>query len=337
MTDCAELLALVERLSDFEATAAEKLVAETHLEKCPSCRSHVEFLASLTEESRSMPFPEPPESYWEHLPRKVLDRIDSESRRPSGILSILLAPSMLRWGALGATLLVVTMVGVSVLREDSRTMAPPAMGSLPARVPVAEEQKSPEAEATPATPGSQAQAIAEPSAAPPMARDEAAPAAAQLESLPDAEEREGASAKSPAPAPAAPAEMVATLESNEGVVPSIEKENVYVLESDSRARPTAVPAALSRAVLEDCEALRRAVASLGARRAQTAQTAQTDRPDGSDARFRLAVCSLTSHEREATDELRKRAIEDSESFLAGESEGVRAEEIREKLRRIKPD
>ena len=337
MTDCAELLALVERLSDFEATAAEKLAAETHLEKCPSCRSHVAFLASLTEESRSMPFPEPPESYWEHLPRKVLDRIDSESRRPSGILSILLAPSMLRWGALGATLLVVTMVGVSVLREDSRTMAPPAMDSLPARVPVAEEQKSPEAEATPATPGSQAQAIAEPSAAPPMARDEAAPAAAQLESLPDAEERRGASAKSPAPAPAAPAEMVATLESNEGVVPSIQKENVYVLESESRARPTAVPAALSRVVVEDCEALRRAVASLGARRVQTAQTAPTVRPDASDARFRLALCSLTSHEREATDELRKRAIEDAEAFLAGESEGPRAEEIREKLRRIKPD
>ena len=307
MTDCTELVALVEKHSDGEATAAEKLAAETHLEKCPSCRSHVLFLASLTEESRSMPFPEPPESYWEHLPRKVLDRIDSESRRPSGFFRILLAPSMLRWGALGATLLVVAMVGVSVLREDPRTPSPPAV--RPARpAPVAE---APEAET---------RVAAEPSTAPPMARDEAAPEAAQIEG---AEEREGA-----------PAETVATPDSTEDYVRSLRpaaKENVRVQESGSGARPTAAPAALSRAVLEDCDALRRRVAALGE---LSAQRAQGDGQDGSDARFRLALCSLERYERDATDELRKRAIEDAEAFLAGESEGSRAEEIREKLRRI---
>jgi len=310
VTDCAEALGLVEKLSDGEATTAEKRAAESHLEECSSCRGHLEFLVSLSQEARSMSFPEPPESYWEHLPRRVLDRIDSESGQPSGFLRILFAPSTLRWGALGATLLVVTAVGVSMLREESRTPAPPAAASPPARVPVApvdpfnKVPKVPEAEATAEN---QAQAIAEPTAAPPMARDEAAPA------------------------PAAPAETVAIFESNEGVVPSLRKENVHVLESANRARPTAAPAARARAVLEDCDALRRAVAGIGAR------SAPNDGPEGPDARYRLATCSLERYEREATEELRTLAIEDAEAFLAAESEGARAEEIREKLRRIKPD
>ena len=261
-----------------------------------------------------MPFPEPPESYWEHLPRKVLDRIDSENRRPSGFFRILLAPSMLRWGALGATLLLVTTVGVSLLRENSRTPAPPAV--RPAR-------PAPLTEATEA----EVAAAPEPSVAPPMARDEA-PAAAQLESLPDAEERKRASPMSPEPAAAAPAESVETFESKEADVASLQRENVQVLESASGARPTAARAALSRTVPMDCDALRRDLTSLGALR---------DGPGGSDARFRLALCSLDSHEREATDELRTRAIEDAEAFLAGESEGARAEEVRKKLRRIKPN
>jgi hypothetical protein len=314
VTDCAEILALVEKVSDFEATEAEKLAAIAHLEKCPSCRSHAEFLAFLTEESRSMPFPEPPESYWEHLPRKVLDRIDSESRRPSGFFHILLAPSMLRWGALGATLLVVTTVGVSVLREDTRT---PVLAPVPPVAPVVE------------APQAQAQVAAEPIVSPPMARDEAVPASlekTQLESLPKAEERARLSADSSVSTPAAPAEAVGTLDSNEDVGTSLRRENVQVLESANRARPrAAAPAGLSRVVLEDCEALRREVDSLG------------DGPGSGDARFQLALCSLESHQREATEELRTRAIEDAEAFLAGESEGARAEEVRKKLRRIKPD
>ena len=314
MTDCAELMALVEKLADFEATAVEKLAAETHLEKCPRCRSHAEFLASLTEELKSMPFAEPPASYWEHLPRKVLDRIDSESRRPSGFFRILLAPSMLRWGALGATLLVAAAVGLSVLREDSRRTPAPAAAS-PAPVPEARE--------------AEARVAAEPSAPPPMARDEVAPAAARQEIIPDAEEPERASEDSQALAPAAPAEAVANFESSEPVGPSLQKENVRLLESANRARPKAASgAALSRVVPEDCDAMRRALTSLDSRE---------DGRDASDARFRLALCSLESHERKETDELRTRAIEDAEAFLAGEDEGARAEEIRGRLRRIKPN
>jgi hypothetical protein len=149
--DCAEFLTLVEKLSDGEATAREKLEVEAHLAKCPGCRSHAEFLASLAKEARSMSFPEPPPSYWEHLPRRVLDRIDSGGPRP--FWSALVAPAMLRWFALGALFLVVVTVSVAVLRGLLAPAAPPVVVEVPDTV---------------------APAAAEPEAPPPMARDEAA-------------------------------------------------------------------------------------------------------------------------------------------------------------------
>ena len=309
MTDCAELRALVEKLADFEATAAEKLAAEAHLERCPSCRSHVEFLASLNAESGVLAFPEPPESYWEHLPRKVLARIDSEDRRPSGISRILLAPSVLRWGALGVTLVLVTALGATLLRESPESPAPAA--SAPAPATEARESK--------------AQAPAEPIVSPPMARDEAAPAAAEGEALPDARKSDPASEDSQTPPPVAPA--AAAFESSEAEMSSLTpdasaiRENAPVLERAARARSAAAPASPGTA-LEDCDALRRTVSALGSELA-------------SDARYRLALCSIERLEREATEELRTRAIEDAEAFLAGESDGSRSEEIREKLRRIR--
>jgi hypothetical protein len=319
VTDCAEIAALVEKLADGEASAAERLAAEPHLEKCPSCRSHLEFLVSLEKESRSMQYPEPPPSYWDLLPRKVLDRIDSEKSRPSGFLHRLLAPPVVRWGALGATLLVVSMVGLSLLREDSRA---------PARE----------------LPASRA-----PSAPPPMARDEAAPEVAPLESLPRTEERDSELQKSPAPAPVPPpaasadSAQAVTL-SPDSVLPAQREANVRVLESAGGQLQKAAPAAArTRIGVEDCDALRQAVAALDAAPApgvlevQRAREVRTDQLDDSTARFQLALCMLERHEREGTDELRMRAIEDAEAFLAGESEGARAEEIRVKLRRIQPN
>ncbi len=198
VTDCAEIRLLVEKLADVEATAAEKLAAEAHLERCPSCRSHVEFLASLSAESRSLRFPEPPESYWEHLPRRVLARIDSEDRRPSGIWKILLAPSVLRFSALGATLVLVTALGLSVLRE--RPVAPAPAAPAPAPAAPAREPEAP--------------APAEPIDSPPMARDEAAAAAAGAETLPEARKSEPASPSkedSQAPPPGASPEVAVSL------------------------------------------------------------------------------------------------------------------------------
>ncbi len=312
MTDCAQALAMIEKLSDGEASDAEKIAAEAHLEKCPSCRSHLEFLASLDREARSLSFPEPPPSYWEHLPRRVLTRIESESARPSRIRR-LLSPPMLPWAALGATLLVLATLSVSVLLNDPRTpAAPPA----PSPAPLAE------------TPRATAQVAAEPEDSPQMARDEAAPEVATTPAAgPDAGEptRTPAEPEAPAP-PAASAEKVATFSASEAEETNLQRENVQGLESAARARPAAAPpAALSRAVLDDCEALRRAAASVG------------DAPEVSDARFRLAMCSLDRHGREPTDELRIRAIEDADAFLAGEVEGERAKEIRERLRRLRPE
>ncbi len=294
MKDCAAILTLVEKLSDEEATAKEKLEVEAHLEKCPPCRGHAEFLASLAEEARSMSFPEPPPSYWEHLPRKVLDRIDAEGRRP--FWSRLAAPATFRWFALGAAFLVAVAVSVSVLREDSRAPAAPpvAVEALKAPAPAAEEPEAP----------------------PPMARDEAAPAAVQS-----------------APPDARPAETAAPFELEAGVADSSERraprepsDNVQSLARASRPQAAAAsPAVLNVRESSDCDSLRITVDSLA------------EGPPRADARYRIALCSFGEHEREASDERRKRAIEDADLFLAIEAEGPRAEEIRVKLREIRPD
>jgi hypothetical protein len=295
--DCAAILTLVEKLSDGEATAKEKLEVETHLEKCPGCRGQAEFLASLAKEARSMSFPEPPPSYWEHLPRKVLDRIDAEGRRP--FRSALVAPARLRWFALGAAFLVAVAVSVSVLREGSRAPAAPpvAAEALNAPAPAAEEPEAP----------------------PPMARDEAAPAPVQS-----------------APPGAAPGEMAATFERDASVADSSERrapsepsepsENIQSLARARRPQAAAVSPAVSN-VREpsDCDALRISIDSL------------VEGPPRGDARYQIALCSFGEHEREASDERRKRAIEDADLFLAIETEGPRAEEVREKLRAIQRD
>ncbi len=339
VNDCAEILPLVDKLYDSEASASERLAAEAHLEKCASCRSHFEFLDTLSEESRSMTLKDPPESYWEHLPRKVLDRIESEEKRPPGFLAFLLLPSTLKWSALGATLVLAAAVGVSILREQPLATplatlphsAPPA--SLPAAEPpvfepsVQEAPDEPQANAAPESPkpAREAPAIAERLDVPMMARDEALPAAEESEA------EQIAAAPPEAPAPADSVATLASSASKEGVAPSRRKENEKAFESANRPRAAAESARLSRAVLEDCELMRREVATLGAT------------PKGADARYRLALCSLQRHERDAPpkplkdDELEARAVEDAEAFLAIETEGARAEEVREKLRRIKQD
>jgi hypothetical protein len=312
LTDCAEALSLVEKLSDGEATAAEKRAAESHLEECSSCRGHMEYLVSLSKEARSMSFPEPPESYWQHLPRRVLDRIDADrgERSRKGLWGALRTPAMLRWGALGATLAVLVTVGTAVLREDSRTPAPPP--------PAAAQAPPPEA-----------RAAAEPSVPPPMARDEAPPGEAKLEPGVASGDDDRAAAK--ASPPAAPSEPRSGSEANESAGAAdprrLENENARALESANRHRAAAAPAPMARKVaLEDCEGLRRAADSA------------PDGPGKADSWYRLAACSLERHERQAAEEeLRKLAIEDADGFLALESAGPRADEIRSRLERIRPD
>ena len=247
MTDCVEVRSLVDKLADFEATASEKLAAEAHLARCPSCRGHIEFLASLNAESRALSFPEPPESYWEHLPRKVLARIDSEDGR-RGISRIPFAPPILRWGALGATLVLVTALGVTLLREEGpKAPAPAASAPTPAPATQALESEAPPPVA--------------PIESPPMARDEAAPETARAEALAGARKSEPASEDS-RETPAAPEEATVSMESNEVEVSSFRtaapepRENAPVLESADRARSAEVPATPGSA-FEDFEYFRR--------------------------------------------------------------------------------
>ena len=319
MTDCAELRPLVEKLHDLETTAAEKLAAEAHLEKCPGCRSHVAFLETLSEESRSMTYTEPPESYWEHLPRKVLNRIDSESSRP-GFFDLLLSPPVLRWGGLGAALVVIGAVGLSIVREEPKALVPPPASAPVAATPPPPAFESPAPEepvAVQAVPERQARLREAPPEPPPMARDETA----ESEPPPDSEQAELALDS------AAPAESAAGFSSIEETAESVEKarrERSAALRAN-RAPAGESPTSLARGDAENCEAIRRA--------ADTVREA----PGSADIRYRLALCSLQKHEREATEELEALAVKDAEAFLALETEGTRADEIRALLRRIKPD
>ena len=75
---CEQMLPLIEKLADGEAAPSEKARAEAHMEACESCRAHFHFLEALPEAARKAPLPEPPEMYWEVLPRKVMARIEEE-------------------------------------------------------------------------------------------------------------------------------------------------------------------------------------------------------------------------------------------------------------------
>jgi hypothetical protein len=324
LTDCAELRPLVEKLHDFEATAAEKLAAESHLDECPGCRGHLEFLKTVSEESRSMKVHEPPESYWDHLPGRILGRIDSEGRRPSGFLSLLLAPPVLRWAGLGATLVLVAAVGVSLLREEPGASGPPASVALrDSSSPAIEETPVPQEPDTPAAapPEAQARSNEAAEAPPPMARDETA----EIEPPPAPEE------------PAAPesfvvlsqsedeAQAAKTTESEPESEPKFERSSEVATLTANRARAAAAPDRLARVAIENCEAIRREADSLGETR------------EGVDAKYRLALCSLNGHEQVGTEQLQTQAVEDAEAFLELEPEGTRADEVRALLRRIKPN
>ena len=124
---------------------------------------------------------------------------------------------------------------------------------------------------------------------------------------------------------AAPAEPVPGPSSiDERVEPAekAQRERALALRTNRAAGAELV---LSRGAVADCDVLRReaGVAPAG--------------PESADARYRLAVCSLLRHEGEATEELEALAVKDAEAFLALESEGTRADQVRTLLRRIKPD
>lgn len=114
---CEDFLPLVEKLSDGEATPAEKRKADAHLKECADCREHLHFLEALPRAARKMSATDPPPSYWESLPGKVMRRIsereapDRQRMTGAGFFS----PSVLRWAGVLAAAVVAAVVGLRVL------------------------------------------------------------------------------------------------------------------------------------------------------------------------------------------------------------------------------
>jgi len=126
---CDDFLPLIEKLVDGEASAAERRQAETHLESCTPCQSHFRFLKALPEAARQASLPDPPDMYWEVLPRKIMSRIEKEgATRRWGWFSQMLAPSRLRWGGALAAALVAAVIGLRVLQLPLTYRDAPAPG-----------------------------------------------------------------------------------------------------------------------------------------------------------------------------------------------------------------
>ncbi len=126
---CDDFLPLIEKLVDGEAAAAERQQAEAHLESCTSCQSHFRFLKALPEAARQASLPDPPDMYWEVLPRKIMSRIEKEgATRRRGWFSQMLAPSRLRWGGALAAALVAAVLGLRVLQFPLAYRDAPAPG-----------------------------------------------------------------------------------------------------------------------------------------------------------------------------------------------------------------
>ncbi|MGH9322812.1 MAG: zf-HC2 domain-containing protein [Vicinamibacteria bacterium] len=331
--DCAEAAALVEKLADGEASGAEKREAEAHLEKCSSCRDHLEFLTALGASARELPLARPPDAYWEQLPRKILDRIGAEGPRPGfgqlgqlrKLWQAVLAPGALRWQALGAAILLLATVGVAVLRQNA----------LDPRMPQEEVASEPPPPAPSAPlPEVPSRAPEAESFEPPMARDEQPseePAQPTSERPYPGQVTEKAETEEPASAaPAPPVEAFEAVDdraeprSVEEFRVSEDRARVARRDVEERASAAANAAALSaESVRKDCGLLRSALSAEG------------DDARNPDARYELAVCSLREYENDPRVGTLDVAVADSEAFLAVESEGPRADEIREKLTRIR--
>jgi Putative zinc-finger len=372
--DCSRAEGLVEKLFDGEASSAERGEAEAHLENCANCRSHLahlEFLASIAEKARDRMPPEPPEAYWEHLPRRILGRIEEEGSSSRGWLRKLF-PGGLRWAApavaLFASLIVVVAVGTRFLRDrpgmgmsepNARTEPRAPAEGLPAS-PMSREreegQPSAPAESPSSSPSSSpsaAPSVSAPNArsekAPPMARDEKPPAS-PAQSSENAEVRgaalgrmkdkaaspSGEAQRAAAPAAESPA-PIASASTRQGGQASPALSVRERREANTPARePQADSIALSQAGSfgeGDCSAFRDALSTWHAEADEDEGANETRKRD---VQYQLARCSLDRYRRQRGEALRKAAIDDGVAFLASEKEGPRAEEIRADVERLRP-
>lgn len=333
MSDPCERRALIEKLADGELEDVGRKEAEAHVAACESCRSHLAFLLAIAESSRGVALPEPPASYWDHLPRKILARLDSEEMAsPSGgFWQRLLSPDAIKWEALLATLVVVVVVGATVLRND--LLAPPSeplASSAPAET---ERRIAPPEQATPpaapeafALPAPVSEAPPPEPKAPSVARDEALreDEAARGDVLtPEAEEELQSlgyvAGGAPSPAAPTPAAVPAPSTAQEPVGAAPERAKST---AETRSAVLRRHALLAReaAPATDCDLLRERVSAAA--------------ESSADVWYELARCSMRQFEADPSPELRELAVSDAEAFLKKESEGPRAEEIRHALERL---
>ena len=373
---CENAILLVEKLVDGEASADEKALAEQHVAACADCRSHYAFVKALASASEKIELPPaPPQAYWDHLPSRIVARLH-EDERP-GFWQQLFTPSVLRWGALAATLTVVVAVGMNVLREGDLAVETPAQEKIlqTNKADIAEELEAPDEdveaveafERAPASPPEASPPVA--SFSPPApARDPQLRRGRELEDA-RSNESDSETLRQTLAVPSrarAKSDVADAVESNLRVEPREASETSDVETSDAEASDVESPAQLMAPVtaepmrslalgesrvdpaeLEYQELSGGArpglagLAGLAGRRGSAVTVEDCDRwrayleryPEGSrasDARYELARCTLARYEAEPSEAGHEVAIRDADAFLAVESEGTRAEEIRER-------
>jgi len=368
---CDQAIRLVEKLADGEAKPSERTEAETHLESCADCRSHYQFVRALESASEKIDWPEPPETYWSHLPSKVLTRLERERPAKRGSFwQKLLAPPVLRFGAVAATLSVVVAVGYSVLQNDQLQPEPEMAQS--ARSPASAGQRQVDDKAAGVSPRPALAGGVSPKPAlgagvaddpgfesqPPAAlpslsvdpasvepdesgRVESARRTADLEGPTELTNAAGLAGRGadqefqdrPAAAPPRRRENRALRSLAEA--PGEPVEATVATEEATTAELAPIDASVE---LARKEAPARAQSSVADRCAEWRDYLARNGDEGSDsleARYQVALCSLERYTSEPSGEARATAERDVEAFLAMESDGDRADDVRARAERLR--
>jgi hypothetical protein len=345
---CDREVRLVEKLADGEASPRERARAEAHMESCEDCRSHYQFVRALETASEHIEWSAPPEAYWQHLPAKVLARIRSGSGEERSPWRRRTTPAVLRFGAVAATVTVVVAVGLVVMRDApdqlEPQMAPAPMNERQAELQ-ADASESPETVAdAPASSGTAAEA---PEEAPPPAPVQQAPRAPA-----PAEPPAAAPSARARPAPVDPnAERGWEAENLERNVPPPARENRAQRslaeapgEAGRQREADAGEAFREEATLASDAVLRKEASTLSARTSaatggceQWREYLARNGDDGSEsteARYRVALCSIEEHEADPSEQSLEAVERDVEAFFALESEGERADELRARMEEL---
>lgn len=370
---CDDVLPLIEKLADGECSPEERTRAEAHVRLCGSCREHLEFLRTLPQAMKEASPSEPPDAYWQQLPRKIMERIGREPhadrRRPPGsVLATSSGLSSLRWWAAVAAALVAAVVGREVMLSTDPSTREPSRAELTApesppgsRDPVPgpgvetpRRQEATEAAPEPAEPRSLEQTVRGGAIAP-LAEAPSSPSETERAERPEEmadsrsfQEGEGKEANEDDLAP--PATLGRTGETGGRVAPKAETES-EMEEERLRRRAVGVRGEEELRVGDQPPPrapfggkLSSADEDLGIANERTSAedceifrrmlADEADRDVQLEIRYRLAQCSIRRYEARPDDETRRQALEDAFSFVELGPEDPRAEAIRRELRRL---